>query len=374
MSGIYIHIPFCHHKCTYCDFYFSVNVRTLNGVVEGILKEIEERQNYLDTKKIESIYFGGGTPSILSVQHFEKIFNQLKKYFYWDDAEITVECNPEDVTKEYISDLKSLGVNRISLGVQSLNDKVLQWMGRKHSAEQSLKSLKILDQVGIENFSVDIIFGVPEYDSKELEKDMRKLLSISRIPHISAYQLTVEKKTKLNYLVRTKKINLKTEDEVSEEFLRIQNILLEKNYQHYEVSNYALNGYIAKHNSAYWLQKKYLGVGPSAHSYNGQERRWNVANNYLYLNKIKNGEVYFEKEVLSEKQKFNEYVLTRLRTMYGCNIKEIELMFGENYKKHFLKVYEKLKTYFEVEDEKIFRLKISEGYLLADKISGEFFV
>jgi oxygen-independent coproporphyrinogen-3 oxidase len=342
--------------------------------VEGILKEIEERQNYLDTKKIESIYFGGGTPSILSVQHFEKIFNQLKKYFYWDDAEITVECNPEDVTKEYISDLKSLGVNRISLGVQSLNDKVLQWMGRKHSAEQSLKSLKILDQVGIENFSVDIIFGVPEYDSKELEKDMRKLLSISRIPHISAYQLTVEKKTKLNYLVRTKKINLKTEDEVSEEFLRIQSILLEKNYQHYELSNYALNGYIAKHNSAYWLQKKYLGVGPSAHSYNGKERRWNLANNYLYLNKIKKGEVYFEKEILSEKQKFNEYVLTRLRTMYGCNINEIELMFGENFKKHFLKVYEKLKTYFEVEDEKNFRLKISEGYLLADKISGEFFV
>jgi oxygen-independent coproporphyrinogen-3 oxidase len=374
MSGIYIHIPFCHHKCTYCDFYFSVNARTLNGVVESILKEIEERQNYLDTKKIESIYFGGGTPSILSVQHFEKIFNQLKKYFYWDDAEITVECNPEDVTKEYISDLKSLGVNRISLGVQSLNDKVLQWMGRKHSAEQSLRSLKILDQVGIENFSVDIIFGVPEYDSKELEKDLRKLLSISRIPHISSYQLTVEKKTKLNYLVRTKKINLKTEDEVSEEFLRIQSILLEKNYQHYEVSNYALNGYIAKHNSAYWLQKKYLGVGPSAHSYNGKERRWNLANNYLYLNKIKNGEAYFEKEVLSEKQKFNEYVLTRLRTMYGCNIDEIELMFGENYKKHFLKVYEKLKTSIEVEGEKIFRLKISEGYLLADKISGEFFV
>jgi oxygen-independent coproporphyrinogen-3 oxidase len=237
-----------------------------------------------------------------------------------------------------------------------------------------LKSLKILDQVGIENFSVDIIFGVPEYDSKELEKDLRKLLNISRIPHISAYQLTVEKKTKLNYLVRTKKINLKTEDEVSEEFLRIQSILLEKNYQHYEVSNYALNGYIAKHNSAYWLQKKYLGVGPSAHSYNGQERRWNVANNYLYLNKIKNGEVYFEKEVLSEKQKFNEYVLTRLRTMYGCNIKEIELMFGENYKKHFLNIYEKFKTYFEIEGEKIFRLTISEGYLLADKISGEFFV
>ncbi|HPQ08925.1 MAG TPA: radical SAM family heme chaperone HemW [Bacteroidia bacterium] len=374
MSGIYIHIPFCHHKCTYCDFYFSVNARTLNGVVEGILKEIEERQNYLDTKKIESIYFGGGTPSILSVQHFEKIFNQLKKYFYWDDVEITVECNPEDVSKEYFSDLKSLGVNRISLGMQSLNDKVLQWMGRKHSAEQSLRSLKILDQVGIENFSVDIIFGVPEYDSKELEKDLRKLLSISRIPHISAYQLTVEKKTKLNYLVRTKKINLKTEDEVSEEFLRIQSILLEKNYQHYEVSNYALNGYIAKHNSAYWLQKNYLGVGPSAHSYNGKERRWNLANNYLYLNKIKNGEVYFEKEVLSEKQKFNEYVLTRLRTMYGCNINEIELMFGENYKKHFLNIYEKFKTCFEVEEKKTYRLKISEGYLLADKISGEFFV
>lgn len=374
MSGLYIHIPFCHHKCTYCDFHFSVNTRTLKKVIDGIVKEIRDRKDYLNTRKLETIYFGGGTPSILSGKDWAKIFIELSSVYEWNkNAEITVECNPEDINMEYLCMLKDMGVNRISLGVQSLDNEVLKWMGRIHTAEQSMQSIKYIQQSGIENFSVDIIFGIPEYSKEKLKKDLTILFDTFQPKHISAYQLTIEPRTKLNYLVRTKQLKMSDDEKVSEEFLMIQEMLLKKNYLHYEVSNYALPGYMSQHNSSYWLQKKYCGIGPSAHSYNGEERRWNVANNYLYAKKVMNNEVYYESEYLSEKQKFNEYVYTRLRTIYGCNTDEIFQMFGNAYKQHFLDIYQKNAEYFDVDgNSKIFKLNPQKGYLLADRIALDF--
>ncbi|GIV27216.1 MAG: coproporphyrinogen III oxidase [Bacteroidia bacterium] len=374
MIGIYIHIPFCHHKCTYCDFHFSVNQKSLNKVLSALHKEIEERKNE-STSTIETIYFGGGTPSILSLNQLEAILNQIYQHYALNKKiEMTIECNPEDISIQYLKDLQSLGFNRISLGIQSLNDGVLKWMGRHHTAEQSVKSIQSILQAGFENFSIDFIFGIPFYPTHQLLSDLNNLLYFFP-PHISAYQLTIEPKTKLNYLLRTKKFQPSSEEKIINEFLSIQEILEKNNYCHYEVSNYAKPGFISKHNSSYWLQKPYLGFGPSAHSYRNNERRWNVANNYLYAKRVLNHEIYFEKETLNIQQQFNEYILTRLRTVFGCNLDEIEKLFGQSFKKHFLNKYQLYKDYFNVNSTNTdFSLKSNKGFLLVDTISREFFV
>lgn len=374
MSGIYIHIPFCHHRCTYCDFHFSVNQRSLNKVLLALSKEIEERKHE-NNSTIETIYFGGGTPSLLSLNHLDVLLNQLSKHYSWNKKiEMTIECNPEDVSLEYLNGLKSLGFNRISLGIQSLNNNVLKWMGRNHTAEQAIQSIQYIVQSKIENFSIDVIFGIPFYSTSHLLRDLNYLLSFSP-PHISSYQLTIEPKTKLNYLFRTRKFQKATDEKIISEYLGIHELLEKNNYTHYEVSNYARHGFVSQHNSSYWLQKAYLGFGPSAHSYNGNERRWNVANNYLYANCLLNGDIYFEKEILNTNQKFNEYILTRLRTIFGCNLNEIKCWFGEAYKDHFLKKYLLYKKYFNVDEtHTFFSLTPDNGFLLVDTITKDFFV
>ncbi|MCX8143947.1 MAG: radical SAM family heme chaperone HemW [Bacteroidia bacterium] len=374
MSSVYIHIPYCHHKCTYCDFHFSVQKRSLNTILDAIIKEIDDRREYLDSKKLESIYFGGGTPSILSIKQLETIFKQLSSIYNWDkNAEITIECNPEDLNKEYVQGLKELGFNRISLGIQSLNDTVLQWMGRHHTVEQSLKSIELLQKMKIDNFSIDLIFGLPFYDSEYLLKDLKYLVNKFHPRHISAYQLTIEPKTKLHHLVQKKNLIPASDEKVAKEFLLIQEYLTKNGYIHYEVSNYAQEGFYSKHNSAYWLQKKYIGIGPSAHSYNGKERRWNIANNYIYAKNVLSGKTYSDKEDLSTKQLYNEYVYTRLRTIYGCDLKEIEHFFGKKLKEDFLRNYENYKEYFIVNNQN-YCLIPNKGYLIADKIAVDFFV
>lgn len=374
MSSVYIHIPYCHHKCTYCDFHFSVQKRSLNTILDAIIKEIDDRREYLDSKKLESIYFGGGTPSILSIKQLETIFKQLSSIYNWDkNAEITIECNPEDLNKEYVQGLKELGFNRISLGIQSLNDTVLQWMGRHHTVEQSLKSIELLQKMKIDNFSIDLIFGLPFYDSEYLLRDLKYLVNKFHPRHISAYQLTIEPKTKLHHLVQKKNLIPASDEKVAKEFLLIQEYLTKNGYIHYEVSNYAQEGFYSKHNSAYWLQKKYIGIGPSAHSYNGKERRWNIANNYIYAKNLLSGKTYSDKEDLSTKQLYNEYVYTRLRTIYGCDLKEIEHFFGKKLKEDFLRNYENYKEYFIVNNQN-YCLIPNKGYLIADKIAVDFFV
>lgn len=374
MSSVYIHIPYCHHKCTYCDFHFSVQKRSLNTILDAIIKEIDDRREYLDSKKLESIYFGGGTPSILSIKQLETIFKQLSSIYNWDkNAEITIECNPEDLNKEYVQGLKELGFNRISLGIQSLNDTVLQWMGRHHTVEQSLKSIELLQKMKIDNFSIDLIFGLPFYDSEYLLRDLKYLVNKFHPRHISAYQLTIEPKTKLHHLVQKKNLIPASDEKVAKEFLLIQEYLTKNGYIHYEVSNYAQEGFYSKHNSAYWLQKKYIGIGPSAHSYNGKERRWNIANNYIYAKNVLSGKTYSDKEDLSTKQLYNEYVYTRLRTIYGCDLKEIEHFFGKKLKEDFLRNYENYKEYFIVNNQN-YCLIPNKGYLIADKIAVDFFV
>lgn len=375
MSHIYIHVPFCHYRCTYCDFYFSVNQSNINRVLGAMLSEVHERCHYLKSKNIETIYFGGGTPSVLNLNWIEKFLSQIARlYTIQTNAEITMECNPDDVSKGYIEGLKHLGVNRISLGIQSMDDNILRWMGRSHTAQQSVKSVEIIHQSGISNFSVDFIYGVPLYDDEMFRKSFQALLSL-QAPHISAYQLTVEPKTKLNYLVRKKNIIPCSDDRIKEEYEYIHDTLSENGYCHYEVSNYAKDGFASVHNSAYWLQKEYLGIGPSAHSYNGVERQWNIANNSLYIKSRQQGLPYFEKEILTKNQLYNEYVYTRLRTKFGCNVHEIKSKFGESYVQSFFQNMEKYSAYFEPKKELgVFKLTPLEGYLMADKIAMEFFI
>jgi len=374
MSSVYIHIPYCRHKCTYCDFHFSVQKRSLNNVLDALIKEIDDRREYLDSKNLESIYFGGGTPSILSIKQLDVIFNRLSSIYFWNkNTEITIECNPEDLNKEFVQGLKELGFNRISLGIQSLNDKVLQWMGRYHTVEQSLQSIELLQKIGIDNFSIDIIFGLPFYDSEYILKDLKFLVDKFHPPHISAYQLTIEPKTKLHHLVQKKKLIPADDEKMAQEFLLIQEYLTKLEYIHYEVSNYAQKGFYSNHNSAYWLQKKYIGIGPSAHSYNGIERRWNISNNYIYAKNVLNGKIYWDKEELSTEQLYNEYIYTRLRTMYGCDLNEIVRLFGKKMKEDFLRNYENYKEYFIVKNQ-TYCLVPNKGYLIADKIAVDFFV
>ncbi len=376
MAGLYIHIPFCHHKCAYCDFHFSVNQRILKKVLLAITKEIKERRNEVAATKMQSIYWGGGTPSLLDMKDIEHVLNQLSLYYFWDKTtEITIECNPEDLNENYLTGLKQLGFNRISLGVQSFNDKVLKWMGRKHTSDQSFSALRFLQKAGFQNYSVDLIFGIPFYASNRLIQDLLHFVQLFAPPHISVYQLTIESKTKLNYLVKTKQIVPSGDKKIIKEFLSIQEALQKHGYLHYEVSNYAQPGFISKHNSSYWLQKPYIGIGPSAHSYNGNERRWNIANNYVYSNNVLSEKQYYEKEVLSTIQKYNEYVLTRLRTSFGCSLSEIEKLFGETFKNHFLKIYEMQKKYFETDKQGcIFTLNKQKGFLMVDKITQAFFI
>ncbi len=348
----------------------------MRDVMEAILVEIRERKDYLGNKPIETLYFGGGTPSLLPVGDLEKILDEIvRHYILKKDAEVSIECNPDDVNEAYMKSLKHLGFNRISLGVQVLSDKILQWLGRKHTVQQSINSIRNIEKSGFDNYSVDIIFGIPDYSMEALEQDIRKILAFCP-PHISVYELTLERKTKLDYLVARRKVIPVSEEWMRDEFLMIQDKLMGKNYLHYEVSNYAQKGCVSKHNSTYWLQKPYLGLGPSAHSYNGtDERRWNVSNNYEYFQNVLKGKRYYQTETLTAKQRFNEYIYTRLRTMYGCDIQEIENWFGKMYTEHFLRVYEKQKDFFNTNgSENVFTLTKKEGYLMADKIALEFFI
>lgn len=330
MSGIYIHIPFCKQACHYCDFHFSTSMKKKEEMVLAIAKEIQMRKNEFRNEIVETIYFGGGTPSVLSSDEINFLISEIyKHYTVAENPEITLEANPDDLSSARIIELTQSPINRLSIGIQSFFEDDLKMMNRAHNAEEAKKCLELATHY-FDNISLDLIYGIPGMTNQKWKQNIETALSFG-ISHISSYALTVEPKTALNKLIQTGKI-AEPKDEVAQEHFSILVEILEANgFVHYELSNFGKENYFSKNNSAYWLGKKYIGIGPSAHSYDGISRSWNVSNNALYLKSIQKDELPNEIEILSDLDRYNEYIMTGLRTIWGVSLDRIEKEFGNYY-------------------------------------------
>lgn len=330
MSGIYIHIPYCKKACNYCDFHFSASLKNKEQLIDGICCEMEIQKTYLHENAIDTIYFGGGTPSILSISELSKILSEIYRLFKVKDSiELTLEANPDDLSEEYLKGLKSLGINRLSIGIQSFVDIDLAWMNRRHNATDAIRSVKLAQDNGFDNINIDLIYGLPCSSMQTWEHNLNTFFSL-HIPHLSAYHLTIEPKTILGVWKNRGKVQEISEDESIEQYKVLLEMTRSWDFLNYEISNFCREGYYSRHNLNYWNQGLYLGLGPSAHSYNGTSRQWNISVNQQYINKIAKNESWFEQEELSRVDCYNDYILTRLRTMWGINLNEIREQFGEN--------------------------------------------
>ena len=330
MSGIYIHIPFCKQACHYCDFHFSTSMKKKEEMVLAIAKEIQMRKNEFRNEIVETIYFGGGTPSVFSSEEINFLISEIyKHYTVAQNPEITLEANPDDLSSARIIELAQSPINRLSIGIQSFFEDDLEMMNRAHNAEEAKRCLELATHY-FDNISLDLIYGIPGMTNQKWKQNIETALSFG-ISHISSYALTVEPKTALNKLIQTGKI-AEPKDEVAQEHFSILVEMLEANgFIHYELSNFGKENYFSKNNSAYWLGKKYIGIGPSAHSYDGVSRSWNVSNNALYLKSIQKDELPNEIEILSDLDRYNEYIMTGLRTIWGVSLDRIEKEFGNYY-------------------------------------------
>lgn len=377
MAGIYIHIPFCKKKCSYCNFHFSTKTNYIDDFIHALNVEISLRKDYLADQKIETLYFGGGTPSLLQIEQIKYILNTLTKTFNFhieDLKEFTFEVNPDDMNETYLNGLKNLGINRLSIGIQSFKENDLKLMNRAHNAIEANKAINLAYSTGFNSCSVDLIYGSPDLSNEEWKNNILNAIA-HKVDHISAYALTVEPKTALASAIKTNKLPPLDEVKAAEQFEILLSTLKENGYEQYEISNFSLPGKYAKHNTAYWQQKHYLGLGPSAHSYNGTSRQWNVANNALYIKSLlENNEVPFEIEHLSTEDRFNEYILTNLRTKWGCDINYIEANFKSKIKQQFI---EKINNHINIghvmQMKHTFHLT-NEGKLFADAIASDLFI
>lgn len=375
MSGIYIHIPFCKKACHYCDFHFSTSLQNKETLVKNILTEIDLRHNYLHDKNIETIYFGGGTPSLLSEKESFLILEKIYKlYNVSKNAEITFECNPDDLSDEKLKELKRLEINRLSIGLQSFDEEELIWMNRAHTAKESEASVKRAQDRGFENITIDLIYGSKFSNLTNWKKTLDKAIAL-QVPHISSYNLTIEEKTKLGHDFKIKKEVAIDDEKSSELFLEMIDRLEKNNFIHYEISNFGKDGYFSIHNSNYWKGAHYIGLGPSAHSFDGTSRQWNVANNNIYIKHVsEKTEAYFEKEILTEKERFNEYILTSLRTIWGVDLNYLKTNFNSDFVKTFLNEVETFIKQEHVIAKNTTYTLTEKGKLLADKIASELFV
>ncbi len=337
MAGIYIHIPFCKQKCHYCNFYSTVSLAYRQDYISALTREIKSRQKYLDHEVVNTIYFGGGTPSMFSSDEISYIINLIDfRFNVASDAEITLEANPDDLDKNKLNDIKNYtSVNRLSIGVQSFFDDDLQYLNRVHSSKQAQNSIENALKLGFDNITIDLIYGIPNLSNSKWKENL-KIFFDYKIPHLSSYSLTVEPKTALDLLIKKKKLENIVESESIDHFKILIEETEKQNFINYEISNFALEGHYSKHNSIYWLGGHYLGLGPSAHSYNGKSRQWNVMNIKKYCEEKQIKNIIDEKEYLSKDQMYNEYVLTSLRTSWGCDIEHIKNAFGEKYSQHFI--------------------------------------
>lgn len=373
MAGIYIHIPFCRQACHYCNFHFSTSLKLQNDFLAALLKEIVLQRSFLAGETVETIYFGGGTPSLLSKEELLSILTALQQHFtIHPGAEITLEANPDDITEAALTGWQQAGISRLSIGIQSFFEEDLQWMNRAHTAQQAFDNLQ-LARSRFSNITIDLIYGTPGLTDDKWQQNVATALSL-QIPHLSCYALTVEPKTALDAMIRAKKSPAVNSEDQARQFLLLMDWLKQAGYEHYEISNFALRGQRSRHNSSYWQGKKYLGLGPSAHSYDGKDRQWNIANNALYIQSLHNNTVPFEKEILTETQRLNEYIMTSLRTSEGISLQYVQQLSGETISRL---IKESSRRYIDqalmIEENDHYKLT-QEGKLFADGIAGDLFV
>lgn len=371
MAGIYIHIPFCKQACNYCNFYFSTSPGNREKFVHALLKEIELTRNYLEGEKVETLYLGGGTPSLLTGKQLNLILDEIEKYYSLEGLqEFTLEANPDDLTDEKVKELAALrkrGLNRLSIGIQSFFDEDLLYMNRAHNAGEALGAVKKAQDAGFENITIDLIYGTPTLPAKGWEKNLDTAFSLN-VPHISCYALTVEPKTNLERQIRKGKAIPVDEEQSARQFVTLMKRMKKHGYEQYEISNFAKPGRYAIHNSNYWFGKKYLGLGPSAHSFNGVSRQWNVRNTINYMHGLSKNELAFEQEILTASQKVNEKIMTAIRTQWGLKIAECGMRNAELISKHLEAID---RSYYTLQGGV---LKLTdEGKMFADAIAAELF-
>ena len=372
MAGIYIHIPFCKHKCNYCNFFSVASTKYRTVFVDALLREMELRKDYINNENVNTIYFGGGTPSMLNTYEINLILRKADEIFNLNtDLEITLEANPDDLTIEKAKDLKNYtSINRFSIGIQSFFDDDLIYLDRVHTAAEAKTAIENVLKAGFKNLTIDLIYGIPGLTIEKWNKNLDQFFSYN-IPHLSSYSLTVEPKTALQHQINKQK-RANVDEELSiQHFEILQERTRENGFIHYEISNFAKEGFYSKHNSIYWLGDHYLGLGPSAHSFNGSSRQWNVSAIKKYIDADISEKIITEKEVLTTDQLFNEYVMTSLRTSWGCDLEHIKNIFGATYTNHFAKYIEQF-----VKEEKIIKINnkytlTERGKLFADGIASE---
>lgn len=372
MAGIYLHIPFCRQACTYCNFHFSTSLRFKDELLAAMRTELRTEASYLQGQGVQTVYFGGGTPSLLEISDLEFLISGLQgHYAVAAGAEITLEANPDDITTEKLKAWKALGINRLSIGVQSFFEEELRWMNRAHNAELAASSLQLAIKE-FDNITMDLIYGSPLLTDEMWKQNVDRAIGLG-IPHLSCYALTVEEKTPLQKNISLQKTSDVDNDKQARQFLLLMHWLREAGYEHYEVSNFAKPGFRSRHNSAYWKGEPYLGIGPSAHSFNGVERRWNVANNALYAKGLQSGTPSRETEVLTATQRLNETVMISLRTMHGLDLAAVKKNFGEKEKRRIESGLAKYVLNGLVKMNRSHAQLTDEGMLRADGIAADLF-
>ncbi len=368
MAGIYIHIPFCKTKCHYCDFYKSTDFSGKIDFLSALKKEIDQRKNELKGHKIETIYLGGGTPSVLKASELKKIIEHLKAQFdVSTDAETTLEANPDDLTYDFLLELRKTGFNRISIGIQSFLNDDLKRMNRRHHSSDAIGSITLAKTAGFDNISIDLIYGLPNQTIEAWQKNLQQAIELN-VQHISAYHLTYHRGTVFYNYLQTGKIKEIPDERSLEQFKILKELLEKDGFEHYEISNFAKMGLYSRHNKSYWQRKSYLGLGPSAHSFDQKKRRWNVSNVNEYLKAIDKGKKYWEEEFLLEQDQYNDYIITTLRTMWGISLNYLQDNFHNKYVNHFEREVQPFVKSGHIQFKNENYTLITEGLFISDKI------
>src|SRR5258706_6908943 len=374
MAGIYLHIPYCKQACHYCDFHFSTQQDSRTPLVEAISLELALQKNYLDNEAIETIYFGGGTPSLLNEKELREIFDSIHKHFVvTDDAEITLEANPDDLSLENLQAIRKAGVNRLSIGIQSFDHDILNFLNRAHSAREAADCVDLARKVGFSNISLDLIYAIPSQNDDLWVKNIKRAIALSP-EHVSTYSLTIEPKTVFGNWLKKGKLKIESDEAAARQMEILMDLLGHEGYEHYEISNFCQPNFYSRHNSSYWKQKKYLGIGPSAHSYNGSSRQYNIRNNSLYIQSLGQGKIPFEMETLSRANLINEYLLTTLRTSWGCDLGYLTKHFSFDLSVDRKKEIDQFQSLGLIEGKENVLVLTQKGKLLADKIAADLFV
>ncbi|WP_306549839.1 radical SAM family heme chaperone HemW [Daejeonella sp.] len=374
MAGIYLHIPFCKKACHYCDFHFSTSPQYKDQMLHALSQEIDLRKNYLAGETIETIYFGGGTPSLLSADELQILIGAITDlYEVSPTAEITLEANPDDLNPQKVREFRQTLINRFSIGIQSFFEEDLKWMNRAHTAREAQSSIKRVQDAGFENITADLIYGFPLLNTPKWEHNIQQLIEL-QIPHISSYAMTVEPATALSSFIKKGEQKPMDEGQSTSQFLFLMDQLIGVGFEHYEISNFAKPGLYSKHNSNYWEGVSYLGIGPSAHSFNGESRQWNISNNSKYIDQIQLKKIPAEIEVLTTENRINEYIMTSLRTSKGMSLQKITERFGSDYSNEVRDGLEPFadKNWINLNDQIV--TLTTDGKLFADHIASELFI